>query len=245
MKKFILNASIMAMTLTMSTAVYGQDVSNTKNPENSVNRPVKQQQVSPELMEQKRAKLEELERQKNEKLNNLNNTETKRAQVQELNKKLETSSQQKKEDLIERKSQMGTSSENRIANAREQLNRLFVKMLDRIQATIQRQEKIIERIESRMDKIKEDGGNTTEAERYVSDAKSNIQKARNSLTSLRNTTALGMQNISTTTGAIKLETMTKMRSEVGMIQDYLKTSHRSLVNAISSLKGLSTTTKTN
>lgn len=134
---------------------------------------------------------------------------------------------------------IASTSEKRRENAREFLKKQFEKMLKRIEATIQRQETITAKINSRIEKIKTAGGNTTEAEKLTLEAKLKIDTAKTLFVTLKTSTEAGVQDISTTTESVKKETMEKMRKTTQEIEKNLRAAHLLLEKALGSLKGLS------
>lgn len=118
----------------------------------------------------------------------------------------------------------------------------------RFQATIERQEGIVARIESRLAKIKADGGNTTEAEKILSEAKGHITEAKTALENLKTVAGAGA---ATTTPQASFESLKAASAE---IQKHLKASQDSLAKLVERMKAIkvkvntqlkATTTKTN
>lgn len=178
--------------------------------------------------------------------------------VQDIKEKIASTTQARKDRIEDIKDKRASSTEARKENAqerfariKEQLAKNFGNMVERIQATIERQEKIMAKINTRIEKIKSEGGSTTEAESHVANAKTNIDKSKVALEALKTSSSNAANNLSSTTVAVKKETMDKMREENKKITDGLKEAHRSLEKAVTSLKGLSkiapnaTTTGTN
>ncbi len=116
----------------------------------------------------------------------------------------------------------------------------FTKMLSRYQATIDREEAIMTRINSRIAKITSNGGNTTEAEGLVLKAKSELDLASTSLASLKTLvgteTALEISSTTAKTTRTALENMKKAGAE---IDKHLRTAHQALQKTIGSLRGVS------
>ena len=139
----------------------------------------------------------------------------------------------------EAKDRMASSTEGRLLKVKEQMKERYKKMIERIQATIIRQETILSKINSRIQKIKTNGGNTTEAEKYTAEAKVKIDLAKISLETLKSTINGGINNVSSTTESIKKETFEKMKNNTKEIEKYLRDAHQLLQKSIGSLKGMS------
>src|SRR3989344_1622060 len=101
--------------------------------------------------------------------------------------------------------------------------KLFEQVATKYLRTIERQENIMARINSRIEKIKALGGNTTEAEGFVTEAKNHLERARN---------AYGIL-VGKTTGAdevekVTREMLTEMRTAGKTVQDHLREAHKLL-----------------
>jgi len=117
---------------------------------------------------------------------------------------------------------------------RERIRNFFGKMVVRLEATVERLEKLTTRIEARIKIIKDKNEdiNTTEVEKTVSEAKIAITKAKTELANLK----------------INLETMLEsndpkiefanVRKSLKDIIQYLKDTHKLLVQVIGDIKGL-------
>lgn len=166
--------------------------------------------------------------------------------IQEVKSRIASTTEARKDKMEDVKNRMASSTQARKENAQERFTRIkeqlaknFRNMLERIQATIERQEKIMAKINTRIEKIKSEGGSTGEAEGHVANAKVNIDKAKVALEALKTSSTNAANNLSSTTVAVKKETMDKMRDENKKITEGLKEAHKSLEKAIGSLKGLS------
>ncbi|HBD24665.1 MAG: hypothetical protein A2566_02985 [Candidatus Zambryskibacteria bacterium RIFOXYD1_FULL_40_13] len=129
--------------------------------------------------------------------------------------------------------------ENRIQNrvASSTANRLekrFEKMTKRYLSTIEREEKITSKLVSRIEKIKLNGGNTTEAERLVTEAKTHLRDARVAYEILK-TSSIKADSATTT----QRETMNEMRNSVKVIETHLKEAHKLLQKTVGVLRGVS------
>lgn len=164
----------------------------------------------------------------------------KMASTAEMRKdKMASTTQRIQEKKGEIKDRIASTSSARREKMKEELKKKFDRMIKRIEATIQRQETIMGKINARISKIKTGGGNTTEAEKFVSDAKTKIDTAKTDLQTLKTTAASGAQDLSTTTDSVKKETLDKMRDVNKNIEKNLKEAHNLLEKALGSLKGMS------
>lgn len=100
-----------------------------------------------------------------------------------------------------------------------------------ILATIGRLEKIIVRIESRIEKIKGRGGDTTEAENFIAAAKVNLSDATVAVD------AFAGLDLSGSTAALNFETI---RAAAAEAREDIRVAHRNLMMAVRSLKGPNT-----
>lgn len=116
----------------------------------------------------------------------------------------------------------------------------FDKMNKRFQATIERLTNIMTRVKTRIEKVKNAGGNTTASEKFVADAQLSLDLAKANLASLKVTseTTVTLENASTTRAQAKtaMENMRKMAKE---LEKNLQNTRVSLSKAVGSLKGQS------
>lgn len=158
-------------------------------------------------------------------------------------------------ELKELKVKFASSTKERRDQRQESLRKVAEqrvrKMIERIQATIDREISIANKILSRADKVKTNGGNTTDAEKYVSDAKTNFTQAQTMLDSLKNASSTVVTIIDPgTTATSTNEGLGKIRGVVQDIEAVIKEGHKNLEKAVKAL-GLAnkptatTTTQTN
>src|SRR3989304_2308879 len=128
---------------------------------------------------------------------------------------------------------------------RERVENRFEKMNARFQATIERLEGLVVRVQSRIEKIKNAGGDILVAERYVNDAKVSLEAEKVLLISLKTTAeaTVALENATTTRAQAKvsLSALAKIAKD---IEKNLGSARKSLEKAVGSLKGVSTTVKT-
>lgn len=105
-----------------------------------------------------------------------------------------------------------------------------------ILATIERLEKIINRIESRIAKIQARGGATSEAEASVALAKGNLADARASVNAFINIDL---------SSEIAQDNFEKVRAAAAEAREHLRAAHRNLMMAVRSLSAVEASTEVN
>ena len=95
-------------------------------------------------------------------------------------------------------------------------------------ATIERLEKIVARLDSRIEKVAANGGTTTEAVKFSAEAKLHLREARNSLT------LFSSIDLSADKAAENFERVRAAGAEVKM---HIRAAHQSLMKALRSLMG--------
>lgn len=150
-------------------------------------------------------------------------TETKE-ETGNLRQRMASSTQAKKLEQVKRK----------VANR-------FDKMSERFQATIEREEGIMAKIVSRMEKIKTAGGKTEIAEKFIIEAKIGLEAAKVSLVSLQASaeTTANLEATASTTEARK--SLIALQRVAAILEQQLRDIHKSLEKALASLRGVSTT----
>ncbi|MFZ2521974.1 MAG: hypothetical protein WAX44_02130 [Minisyncoccia bacterium] len=152
-----------------------------------------------------------------------------------------TNAMQEMKELRER---MSSSTKERMGNSVEVLRRVLAnqvrRMFDRIQATIDRQKTISGKISTRIEKIKSAGGNTSESERYMSDANTHIGNAQSMLNSMKeaSTTIASLIDMGRKSSTTARE-LSRARGVVSEIEKELRLSHGLMVKAVVNLKGMS------
>ncbi len=141
---------------------------------------------------------------------------------------------------------------NTKARAEERIENRYEKMIVRLQATIDRETSIMAKINARAAKIKANGGNTTEAEKFTLEAKVHLDEASVALANLKTLASVqaAAENSSTTAKTLR-DGLTAMRKAGGIVITSLRDAHGSLVKSVRSLRGIrlnvsaTTTTSTN
>lgn len=160
-----------------------------------------------------------------------------RNKIKEEKKEIrEEARQDRKEDRDERKEER---KDKRSELIKSRLNFRFGKMLDRFEATIVRLEKLLDRTNSRIAKVKAAGGNTTVSEKFAAETKTHLTEARESLNTLSllasSTVAaeidMGNINASTTSKFI-----TSLKTASASTTMHIKEAKTSLEKAISNIK---------
>lgn len=152
-----------------------------------------------------------------------------------------------KEEMKDLKDRKASSTEEKVERIKEKVENRFKKMTARFQATIEREESMMARIVSRIEKIKTAGGKTEVSEKFISDAKVHLEKAKASLASmLTNTqaTATSEINASTTeTRKLAKNALISLQKVVKEAEGHIREAHALLVKAVTNLKGMSSENK--
>lgn len=152
--------------------------------------------------------------------------------------KVETKKEERKENREERR-------DDRKESIRDIWKRNLSKMLDRFQATIDRENKILAKIVARIEKVKTAGGNTTESEKFVAEAKIHFGEAQTSLNSLKTliNVELGTTTATSTasTTPVTKESLERIRTATKKVKDHIKAGHSAMIRAVVNLKGVSGT----
>jgi len=163
----------------------------------------------------------------------------------------ETRKENRQENREDRRERMASSSgvrkenrEDRKENIKDRIVSRFKKMFDRFQSTIDRQTMIMGKINTRIEKVKAAGGNTTEAEKFSGEAKMHLEKAQSALNLLKSTATSTVEidaqvNASSTTPTTTPVTLKKMQKIGGDVEKHIRATHKALENSLKSLKGMS------
>ncbi len=215
MKKIILNSLVAIFTLSPFSVAFAHDMASGTAPMNTMEHKDGSNQI--QTLKQKIASTTAEKRELKDKL--ASTTEVKK----ELRGKIASTTMERRD---ERKELIKKRIENR-----------FGKMFLRLQATIDREKAIMTKINDRIAKIKQNGGNTTEAEKYVVEAKTSLDKAQLALDSLK-ATAQNDSKIASTTEVSK-ETLESMKKSAQEIEKNLRDAHKSLQKTVGVLRGMS------
>ncbi len=155
--------------------------------------------------------------------------------LEEKRKELETKKEEKKKEIEARKADL----QNKVFTTQTERAQAFVQiMLRRFNATVERLESIGLRIESRIEKLKEDGIDTAESERHLEEARKQITSAEEMVVALPALSTDSDGNSETIRAQI-----TEYRNAIEPIKRMLRGAHQSLVSAVRTLKpGQNTTT---
>ena len=163
----------------------------------------------------------------------------KKEKAQDLKLKIASTTETKKEMRRELASTSKEIRDDRRELIKNRINFRYGKMFARFQATIDRETAIMNKINSRIAKIKAEGGKTTDAEKYVADAKISLDKAQAELENLKTTALNDTEIASSTTATIAKQTLDSMKASGQEIEKNLRTAHQLLQKSVGSLKGLS------
>lgn len=162
--------------------------------------------------------------------------------TKEIRDRMASSTEKIKEKVEEAQKKM---QEKKTVQLEKRIENRFDKMTDRYMATIEREESIMAKVSSRINKIKTGGGNTDTADKLVLEAQTHLTEARTAYTSLATIASsteavtLGSQDLASTTGAVAKGILTSMRKAGMEIEKHLQEAHKALEKAVGSLKGSS------
>jgi|GEM_PF-5461276 len=147
----------------------------------------------------------------------------------------------KKEDIREkiddRKANIASTTQNRKEEIRkhalEQLRHLMKIMAERYQAAIDRLGKLVERISSRMEKLKSAGVDTSAAEAKKTVALSKIADAQTLLNNAKSAFALALATASTSKESVK-----ESRGLLASTTEAIKSAHRAVVDLLVTVEKL-------
>ena len=117
---------------------------------------------------------------------------------------------------------------------KEIIAKYFERMVHRLGAAIERQERFIERIESRIQKFKERGANGVEAERLIAEAKVKVQDAKDALVAAE----AAFEDLKNSEDPKTF--FEEVRELIHGVTQAVKDAHTAIVKAITVLKGAST-----
>lgn len=228
MKKITLSILAVALVLSSGTIVYAQDTSSGPRP--GVNMTDTRQLIKNNLEERKDVRA--------------STTQTIKAIRVETKEEIKQKIEQRNRDLKELREKLASSTKERRDQKQESLRRVaearIKKMIEKMQATIDRESRIMAKIVSRIEKFKLAGAKTDEAEKHVAQAKAHIAEAQTTLDSIKSNSDTFVtvidqgSNASTTASQIS-----KIKNIVNDVEKYLKLGHKSLIEAVTSLKGMS------
>lgn len=127
-----------------------------------------------------------------------------------------------------------------ISIVEKKINNKYAGITTRFQATIDRLNNIISRMETRITKIKAEGGDTAKAETAIANAKKLIGDAEKSMVDLKNSVISAglVESTASTTDKELKDTLATLRKKANNTQKILVQAHLSLVKSIGFLKGL-------
>ncbi|MSU45339.1 MAG: hypothetical protein EXS47_01790 [Candidatus Zambryskibacteria bacterium] len=169
---------------------------------------------------------------------------TGRPVIKPLQKIREVMNSRKEIKTEARRSKIASSTEAQKSERREnvaiKIGKNLQKMVERFEATISREESIMAKIVSRIEKIKDLGGQTSEAETLVAEAKLNLTEAGNALAALKvSVSVAATEETASSTVSVKKETMNSMKIAGKEIENNLREAHKALQKSVGSLRGVS------
>lgn len=120
------------------------------------------------------------------------------------------------------------------------INKNLEKMLERYRATIDREDAITLKINTRIGKIKALGGQTAEAEKLVAESVVHLDEAKVAFNTLSaSVSALILEETATSTRTLAKDALTSMKKSGSEIEKHLREAHKALQKSVGSLKGVS------
>ncbi len=165
--------------------------------------------------------------------------EEQREKIQDLKQNIASSSENRVELREKIASTTRSIRDDRKEIIKTKIESRFGKMYLRLQATINRELAIMAKINSRIEKVKANGGSTADAEKYVAEAKVYLDKAQLELDAMKNTALNDTTIDSATTFALAKETISAMKSSIQNLEKDLRSAHQSLQKSVGSLRGVS------
>ncbi|MFN3188294.1 MAG: hypothetical protein ACK42D_02000 [Candidatus Paceibacteria bacterium] len=145
-----------------------------------------------------------------------------------------TSLEERKDQMeIKRLELQANQTERRAAlqvRTQERISNFSASMSNRLEAAVARIEQVITRIETRIEKLKSEGANTIEAERHLTQAKSDIANARSIISTIDNEVVLAI------TSPEPQSAWTEVRTAYQTARDAIRSAHSNLRNAVGALK---------
>lgn len=144
-------------------------------------------------------------------------------------------------DLKERMASSTAELKDRMKeNIQNRIQHRFDKMLARFQATIEREEKIMAKIVSRIEKIKANGGDVGDSQKNIDEAKGHIAEAKTALESLKTTSNIEIsQEIASSTREALKNSLDAMKKAGRDVEKHLRLAHKALQKTIGVLRGVS------
>ena len=133
------------------------------------------------------------------------------------------------EERKELEARKASSTAKRIETQRSLAKRKAANTARVLSATVERLEKIIVRLESRIQKVKALGGNTAQTETYVAEAKNHLGLAKGSIALFASVDISGDK---------AQENFERVRNVAAEAKGHIREAHRSLMNALRTLGGV-------
>ncbi len=145
---------------------------------------------------------------------------------------------QKLKNVIENKKEVREEVKNKIqdrvsSTTAQRIENRFEKIAIKYLRTIEREEAIMAKIVSRIEKIKVNGGNVVEAEKLVAEAKVHLEEARTAYATLK-TAAVNTDNATSTK-----QMLDNMKTSAKLVEKHIREAHKSLQKIVGVLRGVS------
>jgi hypothetical protein len=157
-----------------------------------------------------------------------------RGEIKNIRANLASSTKDKREEAREKVADL----------VKNRVEKRFGQMFRRLQATIEREEGIMARVVTRIDKVKAEGGKTADAEKFVAEAKMHFDEAQTALDNLKLTAqASASLEVSETGAAVTppatttKQTLENLKKSASEVEKHLREGHKALENAVKSLRG--------
>src|SRR3989344_2842988 len=116
----------------------------------------------------------------------------------------------------------------------------WTKMIERFDKALEKEENVMNRLASRIAKIKASGGQTENAEKFLTEAQTHLNLAKTSLENLRTlvASAITEEEAGGTISELK-DNMIAMRKAAGETKTHIIETHKALQKIVGSLRGIS------
>jgi len=158
--------------------------------------------------------------------------EAKKQEIEQQRELLKAEIEAKRETI---KDEIEQRREKVMDDIRDRLDNFIDKIVDRFDASIERLEKLAQRIESRISKYEAEGINVTKSKELLVIAKTKIETAKTSVAALETETLNVIGSNATTTTALKAD-FNELKSQLEKAKKDIKAAHTALVDVIENLK---------
>lgn len=213
MKLKKITIALLALVLLAGNSAYAQDETSTTRPGFQGREKVEEMRANYQLRREQVGEAQEKVRA---------DMEARRLEMREKMLAWTASSTERRALIAEKRAEMRQSH----------INTLVENATKMLTVTSERFDKIIERIESRIEKVKTAGGNTADAEKFVSAAKTDLAEVKSMILNLPKVEVTDADSAS---APRNFETL---RSAVKIVKEEMRSVHENLKNAVASLKSI-------